>query len=456
MMLFYRKSILIFWILGINFLIIIAGCFPKHESSISEKNLKLLKGKYDISTLNYFYETVFHEDFNSEKRDNISKWNSNPTIEIVGSQSSEDIAYVKQAIEQVNKINLPIKLSLADTNDSASISVFFGDLKSVCNFLKLDSAFTNDIDNSNHFGLAKSINYDGVIEQAFIGIYFTEKELTHSTRFKVVLEEIVQSLGVVGDSYNYPSSLFFENYNPAKCLTTLDIDVLSLLYEPAISANYTRQLFETNFFDKLYTINTDQKIKNLLEKYPQVSLDDVEKCFTSGVLLKHPKEIQIYISGSIQKEDSLTIERAVLSLNKTSPNLNIKFAGLPDIEPAYGIVFVFQKLDKQNVSLRRTIETTTGKNCMFQKLIKSKIVISFNSNEKDEKLRQRSIIDGLYFSLMQIPQAQTRTNELFTIKKNGIDFSPRYANLFKLIYSDEFIDGFKLSDFKKINFSMDK
>jgi len=452
-MLLFKKSQFIYRILGIYVLAILVSCLQKHESSISSKNLKDLKGKYNIGTLNYFYETVFHEDFSIEKRDNISKWNSNPTIAIVSSQLGEDITYVKRAISEINKLNLPINLSLADTNDSASINIFFGDLKNVCAFLKLDSVSIKDIDTSSHFGLAKSFNYNGIIDEAYIGIYYTEKDLTHSTRYKVVLEEIVQALGVIGDSYNYPSSLFFENYNPAKFLTPLDVDVLSLLYEPTIPANYSRQSFEANFSDELYVVNTGRKIKNLLEKKPQVSHDDVEKCFTEGVLLKHPKETNIYIGGSIQKEDSLTIERAILSLNKISANIKIQSAPLPNIEPSHGIVFVFRQLDRQKGSVRRSIEIIAGKSCMFQKLIKTKIVLSFKTSEKDKELRQRSIIDALYFSLVQMPQERARTNELFTIKENEIDFFPRYADLFKLVYSDDFIDGFKLSDFRKIKFS---
>lgn len=456
MMLFYRKSQLINWILGIYFLAILTSCLRNHESSISAKNLKQLKDKYNIATLNYFYETVFHEDFSVEKRNNILKWNSNPTIAIVGNQYGDEIRYVKRAITEINKLNLPIKCTLADTNDSASIRIFFGDLKKVCAFLKLDSVSISEIDTSSHFGQGNSISYNGVIDEAYIGIYYTDKDLTDSTRYKIVLEEIVQSLGIVGDSYSYPSSLFFENINPAKSLTPLDVDVLSLLYEPMIPANYTRQSFETNFSDELYGVNTPQKIKNLLEKYPQISHNDIEKCFTKGVLLKHPKETNIYLYGPIQKEDSLTIKRAILSFNEISPNIKIKLAQSTDIELPHGIVLVFRQLNHQKESIRVTNEAIAGKSCMFQKLIKNKIVLSFNTSENDKELRQRSIIDALYFSLVQMPREQSRTNELFKVKESYIVFTPRYANLLKLIYSNEFIDGFELSDFMKIKLSIFK
>lgn len=409
-----------------------------------------------MATLNYFYETVFHEDFRVKKLNIISKWNFSPKIAVVSDQNSEEIRYVQKAIAEINELNLPIKLSLANTNASPSIKIFFGDLDKVGAFLKLDSSSIKEIDPTSHFGQGSSISYDGIIDKAYIGIYFTEKDMSQSTRYKLVLEEIIQSLGITGDSYGYPSSLFFESYNPDKSLTPLDVDLLSLLYEPVIPANYTRQSFETDFSDELYAVNTSQKIKKLLGKNPQISLGDVEKCFTKGVLLKHPKETNLYLSGPIQREDSLTLEHAIVSLNKISPNIKIKLAESTAFEPANGIVFIFRQINNQKEPVRRTDKIIAGKSCMFQKLIKNIIVLSFNNSERAKELRQRSIIDALYFSLVQMPQDRSRMNKLFNVKEGYIDFTPRYANLFKFIYSNELIDGLDLNEFMKIKSSIVK
>ncbi|GGG90177.1 hypothetical protein GCM10007415_25740 [Parapedobacter pyrenivorans] len=441
--------------LGIHFFAVIQGCLPSDESTISAKNLNHLKDKYSVETLNYFYETVFHEDGNG-KRNIITKWNSNPAIAILGHATEVEIGYVERAISEISELNLPIKCSLAKTSDSASIKLFFGALKEVHAFLKLDSVSISDNDSDEHFGMGRSTAYDGIIEHANVGIYCTEKDLTHSTRYKVVLEEILQSLGIVGDSYNYPSSLFFQNYNPAKSLTPLDVNVLSLLYEPVIHANYTRESFEKDFADELYAVNTHQKIKNLLEKYPQTSYEDVEKCFFEGVFLKHPKETNLYMYGPIKKEDSLTIAHAISALNKLSPNINLKLAEPPAIEPSHGIILDFRQSDHQKESIKGSNEIIAGRTCMFPKLIKNKVLLAFNTSESAQALRQRSITDAIYFSLIQMPQEPSRTNELFRVKGSGIAFTPRYANLLKLVYSNEFIDGLKLIDFKEIKLNMGK
>ncbi len=435
--------------MGIWLFALFASCVTKNESSISSKNLAYLKNKYSVATINYFYETVFHEDFSIEKLGNIEKWNYSPKIAIVSNQNSEESRYVQRAINQVNALNLPIKYTLTDTKDSAAIKIFFGDFEQVGAFLNLDSNHVKHDDPSSSSGTVKAISYDGIMDKADIGIYFAKDDLDSAGRYKVVLEEIIQSLGAGGDSYNYPGSLLFENYNPAKSLTQLDVDVLTLLYESAMPVNYTRQAFEKDFSGELYAVNTNQKIKALLDKNPQYSVNDIEKCFTKGVLLKHPKETVIYLSGDVQKEDSLTVANAILSLNKISPNIKLKLAGTAATDPGYGIILNFRQNDEQKALIKRTNEVAMGKTCMLPKLTKNKITLFFRGGKIDTNLRQRSIIEALYFSLIPMPQEPSRTNQLFTINGNYIDFTPRYLNLMKAIYSNEFLDGLKLSEFMK-------
>jgi hypothetical protein len=108
----YKERHFISWMLGIHILAILTSCHPKDGSSISSENLKYLKDKYSAETLNYFYETVFHEDFSKKKRDIVIKWSSNPRIAILGDSGEEEMGYVNKAISEINNLNLPIKCSL--------------------------------------------------------------------------------------------------------------------------------------------------------------------------------------------------------------------------------------------------------------------------------------------------------------------------------------------------------
>lgn len=447
----YRKIQLVF--LAVCVLSpLLSGCLKTNDDEISTENLAILKSKYGGEVINYFYETVFHEDFKESKSDNISKWKTNPKIVLVGNPSSIEIGYVKKAILEVNKLNLPIKCSLGNATDSSSISIFFGDANQVGVYLKLGSLEEDKIDDvSGHTGIAHSVSYDGEISKANIGICYTKNDTTQSVREKVVLEEIIQSLGVVGDSYTYPGSLFFEKENPDKSFTALDRQVLALLYDPIIPINYSRKSFEDGFSDVLYSEKPSEKIKNLLTKYSEDSFKDVdiENCFINGVILKHPKETNVYLCGEIQKEDSATVTKAIISINKITPNLNLKLVEPKSLEPGYGIILTLKELSQQKESIRVTNQVIAGKNCMFQKIIKNRVLLSFNGSERSKKLKQQSLVDVLYLSLMQVKHDQKEAKKLFNFKNGNVEFEERYATLLKLIYSNEFVDGLKISDFRE-------
>src|SRR5690606_1958063 len=141
----------------------------------------------------------------------------------------------------------------------------------------------------------------------------------------------------------------------------------------------------------------------------------------------------------------------ILALNQLSPNINIQIAPSPVDEPSPGIVLVFNEVGDQEAPIQSSNEVKAGKSCMYQKLNRNKLELSFNTREKAQELRQRSIIDALYFSLIRMRHEPPPANELYQIKESGIEFTPRYASLLQLVYANEFVDGFKLSDFKKLN-----
>lgn len=76
--------------------------------------------------------------------------------------------------------------------------------------------------------------------------------------------------------------------------------------------------------------------------------------------------------------------------------------------------------------------------------------------ERAQELRQQSIIEAIYFSLVQLPREPSHTNKLYEMTEAGIEFTPRYANLLKVVYFNEFIDGFHLEDFNQVWLSMNR
>lgn len=291
---------------------------------------------------------------------------------------------------------------------------------------------------------------DGVITKCLIGI--NPLGIPEKAREKIVLEEIVQSLGVIGDSYNYPSSMFFQNDNSEKQFTELDKRILSLLYEPALLADYTREAFEKDFSDVLYISNTDEKLRKRLMSYPAELYmgKEIEECFIAGKLLKHSKEVNVFLNGGFTHEDSATIIETVSQLSAVSPNLTIRLAHPGAYEPDHGIVINLKESPNQSQAILSNNQVIAGKSCMYPKLIKNKIDITLNGSPRSEALRKKSLIQSLYFSVVPIKLNKIRAEDLCTISEKGIAFKKYYLNLLNLLYANELVDDYEISNFIKI------
>jgi hypothetical protein len=428
----------------------------RERTSIQDQDLLALKRKYGERTVNYFYETVFHEDFAEGNNDNLWKWTDDPTIAIKGSTSVVDTASVREVIAEINSLGLPLKCRLAQASDSGAIQIFFGNVKEVASFMGFEDLSAMGVDTSSSFGFAKPESDEGRLIKARVGIYFSPDDTTAASRRKVVLEEIVQALGIFGDSYSYPSSLFFQNSSPQKQFTDLDKQVLRLLYEPTILPNYSRLSFETDFADSLYAVNSNKKLQKYLRNFPVNSqmAKDLDEIFSGNILLKHPKEVNVFLFGAFSRQDSATIAEASSELSKLSPNLKIAIGLHQASEPDHGIVISLTENKKQEPAVSQEGKTIAGKSCMYPKIIKNKISLSFNLSDRSKELRQQSLVSSLYFSLVPIKITKSRIDQLYTLTNGRISFTRHYADLLRIVYANEFVDGYNRSEFLKVKSSL--
>ena len=432
-------------------LLAIMSC-SRDRTSIQEQDLAALKQKYDARTVNYFYETVFHEDFARGNNDNLWKWTTDPTIAIKGHASAADTTSVREVIAEINSFGLPLKCRVAQAPDSGAIQIFFGNVEEVESFLGFGDLSAMGVDTNSTFGFAIPESYEGRLINTRIGIYFTPNDTAAASRQKVVLEEIVQTLGIFGDSYSYPSSLFFQNSNPQKRFTDLDKQVLRLLYEPAILPDYPRLSFEKDFADILYSVNSSEKLQKHLQNFPVNAqlAKDLDEIFSGDVLLKHPKEVNVFLFGTFNRQDSATIAECSSELSKWSPNLKITIALHETSEPDHGIVISLSENRQQKPSVLHEGKTIAGKSCMYPKIIKNKISLSFNLTARSKELRQQSLISSLYFSLVPIKMTKSRIDQLYTVKNGRISFTRHYADLLRIIYSNELVDGYDRKELLKV------
>ncbi|PSL33750.1 hypothetical protein [Dyadobacter jiangsuensis] len=178
-----------FVVCTIVFLGAFAGACRHDRSHMDAEALAALKQKYDTATLNYFYETVFHEDFSSGKIDNVSKWTSNPKIAILGDTDSININAVKGAMSIINALGLTLQCDFAKEGETPSMEIYFGKAGDVASYIGLKDLSSMGIDTNSAFGFGRPEMSDGVITKCLIGI--NPLGIPEKAREKIVLEEIV-------------------------------------------------------------------------------------------------------------------------------------------------------------------------------------------------------------------------------------------------------------------------
>ena len=73
---------------------------------------------------------------------------------------------------------------------------------------------------------------EGVIDRATVLISTTEVEPVFQTH--LIREELTQALGLLNDSWDYPDSIFYQGWTSVQEYTPLDVDIIEMLYEPAV------------------------------------------------------------------------------------------------------------------------------------------------------------------------------------------------------------------------------
>ena len=72
----------------------------------------------------------------------------------------------------------------------------------------------------------------GEITDAEIGVC---NDLSRTNKNHVILEEIIQALGLQNDTYDYPESLFYQGYNEPQWPCELDWFLIRFLYHPELA-----------------------------------------------------------------------------------------------------------------------------------------------------------------------------------------------------------------------------
>lgn len=424
-------------------LIVSSGCNDHwhEEVNISTDDIATLKQKYSTEVINYFYETVFFLDRPQQKIDAITKWEKDINLIILGNPTVLEKETVEDFVELINQQRLPIKMTVSDKASDANYKIYFGTME------ELDTIF--DL-RASTAGVVASNSVHGRMKNIKLGIIRNEDTGDEKRKRAVILEEMIQSLGVNGDSYTYPNSIFFEGRNFQDEFLDLDKQILQLLYDPLMPANYPTNKFETDFAEILYSQNTSERLQDYFQeqKVSKSILNQIRStCFIDSVFYKHPRQVDLYIYGQYNSEDSVNVQKVISSLNNISNYMQLQLVPFTNYFPNSGIILSFKNREDQEFTVMSNIRTYNGK-AMFPKRIRNEVDLFYQPSKGGQAKKNKTVAEIIYKCLG--PMHMEDLEGLVSEEKSELIFGEDYKKILEIIYRPEFADGYTLDEFEKL------
>jgi hypothetical protein len=362
-----------------------------------------------------------------------------------------DSAYINNVVNQLNELKIPIKVCLTSDTSVAKLRVYFGSFKYLEKKLGL-----KDYPTFRGFG---RLSFDSShIRSACVAISndsgaYSRIETNADTatiREGIIFQEIIQSLGAIGDSWLHYESLFFEGINRSVALSEIDKNLIMLLYEPTVPPNYAREQFERDFADILYNVDSKRKLLKYV-KDGQVPISYLEAiktyCITDSALIKYPRRIFIKLLGNYDKIDSVFCVRLITEFNKVSNEFQMIISG-NDIysNPCINIHFIPSQYDTTSVTGKMSVMHTQQ---MFRRRIVGDIKIWYPKSQSVQKrlYKNKSIVKSIY----KILGFKHIEEEVAVIDStNNITIIPKYREMLALFYNPIIPTGFTKKEMEEV------
>ncbi|MDQ3535555.1 MAG: DUF2927 domain-containing protein [Bacteroidota bacterium] len=395
--------------------------------------MNLLKQKYSSEAINYFYETAFYKD-DVGPIDSLLKWKDNIWIGLEGELWPNDSLYVIKALEQLNALNLPIKLYITKDTSLINLVVYFGDFKYLEKKLNIKKYLlflgTGNVSyTSNGEFIAKVAIANNAKSYAKVSTLDSA-----ILRQDVILEEITQTLGIIGDSWKNYNSIFYEGRNKALNLDELDKEVIRLLYEPSIPLKYSRKQFERDFRDILYHKNTKKKLIRYVKnnKIPIRYLEYIrDNSFHDSLLFKYSGRIFVRVEGDFQQQDLEFCKKAIKKFNTVSDQFQLEMAPNDIWHKAPCINIQYNDSTLQTPIAERFL---TPGGMIFTRRVLGTIKLSYR---KSGLLREQENRNKLLFNAMyEILGLDHSNDDIIEIDSAGnILFKPGYQEILSFLYN---------------------
>ena len=428
---------------------------------VTSDDISSLNKKYSAEDINFFYETALHRDGVEDTPDQfISKWYQDVYLQVSGNILPGDKNMVDSVVAQLNKLQLPIHIYRTDKPAYANMYVRFGTPTQLG--IKQESGYFH--------GRADTDSRKGVIYQA--NIYIVNHDLSWMTeeeravqRAGTILEEISQALGIVGDSYAYPFSLFYEYYHDQTNLSDLDKRMLQLLYDPRMPAGYQRRQFEEDFSEVLCTVgdkpgffrsecfyqSAEQYFLNYINTH-NVSKATVERILQYGLVPQDTLErtaryllpIPVVLHGDVTIQHIAAVREIIEIFNRTGRTLYLYLWKKEDLLglSKINIQINFSKQSKQSNQPTTVLCKTRLKAGLMSSSfcrVGATIDVTYQEGKGLSKKITLALGQALYNSVV----TDKIEEEIFSQKGNTLALKPAYAELLRTYYAPELINAMK-------------
>lgn len=419
--------------------------------------------QYGLEVVNYFYETAFHEDTSTDVLNNVYKWKDDIKVSLQGDLLKNDSLFVKEALSKINALNIPISINLVTDSKKSNLKIFFGNFKTLQDSLKfkLEPKF---------LGVGHIKNNTKYITSGIIGIRNDPKldsldtnESSYLMRKKVILEEITQVLGIIGDSYTFYESLFFEGNNNVDDLSNIDKKTIEFLYNKNVFKDYEikREDFEKMFSNELYCSLNTNKLYNLANEYgldnrDLYSLKKIifsDKAKEKDVFTKFARKNFLKIHG-VSTKDQLDFCKAFAEeLSEFTPYFQLEYAekttAFNKIPP---IVINYKESEEYKGRIRVVSNYYTSKNMVFPYKITGGIFVDYcNPNKEIMTYSEAMLVHNLsvVVSVFQMLGLNFSKESLLD-KKLNLKISNKQKSYFKLVYDPHFPSRITKLEYEKL------
>ncbi len=181
----------------------------------------------------YFEEVALHAEFYDGETapQELRRWKDEMVCKVVGSPTDEDYALLDRLFDSLNAIPHFPGICFENEENEANITLHFegGDAYDRLAAEHVASA-------TDGFATCWYQPSEYLYFKAEIGI---RSDISQTVRNSVILEELIQTFGLMNDSYLHDDSIFYQDYNEPQWPSDLDWILIELLYRPELAPGMT-------------------------------------------------------------------------------------------------------------------------------------------------------------------------------------------------------------------------